>query len=145
MCKTRLWLLIMTAGIVCGRSLTDGADAGSAILDRIDTKRGICVVLGDAKCELAMELAKQTELLIYVQMPNSGDVQAARRIADDAGLYGTRIFVEEGPLTHLHLADNIADVAVALGPETAVSQAEVLRVLRPQGRALGRRGRKRRR
>ena len=68
-------------------------------LDRIGVTRGICVVLGDTKCELALKLARQSELLIYVQLPQAEDVEAARKAADAAGFYGTRIFVERGDLT----------------------------------------------
>ncbi len=106
------------------------------ILDRIDVTSGICVVLGDTKCELALKLARQSELLIYVQLPREKDVEAARKAVDAAGFYGTRIFVERGDLTKLHLADNIADALVSVGDATGISEAEVLRVLRPQGKAL---------
>ncbi len=106
------------------------------ILDRIGIMRGICVVLGDTKCELAINLARQSELLIYVQLPRAEDVESARRAADKAGFYGTRIFVEKGQLSRLHLADNLADALVAVGEAARISKAEMLRVLRPQGKAL---------
>ncbi|MHC4285956.1 MAG: hypothetical protein ACYSWZ_23730 [Planctomycetota bacterium] len=98
--------------------------------------RGICVVLGDTKCELALKLASQSDLLIYVQLPREKDVEAARKTVDAAGFYGTRIFVEKGDLTRLHLADNIADALVAIGDAAGISRAEALRVVRPQGKAL---------
>jgi len=107
-----------------------------SILDKIGVTRGICVVLGDTKCELALKLARQSELLIYVQLPRDKDVEAARKAADAAGLYGTRIFVEKGDLTKLHLADNIADAVVAVGDADGISKAEALRVVRPQGKVL---------
>ncbi|MBA7662523.1 hypothetical protein ES703_70552 [subsurface metagenome] len=109
------------------------------ILSRIGVTRGICCILGDAKCELALELARNSELLIYVQLPRAKDVETARRAADEAGLYGTRIFVEKGALTKLHLADNIADSIVVRGRAVKIPESEALRVLRPQGKArLGR-------
>lgn len=106
------------------------------ILDRIGVTSGICVVLGDTKCELALKLARQSELLIYVQLSKAADVESARRAADAAGLYGTRVFVEKGKLTRIHLADNIADALVAVGDAVGISRAEALRVMRPQGKAL---------
>ena len=106
------------------------------ILDRIGVSRGICVVLGDTQLELALELARKSELLIYVQLPQSEDIEKARKAADDAGLYGTRIYVEKGDLTHLHLADNLADALIAVGEATKISEAEALRILRPEGKAL---------
>jgi outer membrane protein assembly factor BamB len=76
------------------------------------------------------------ELLIYVQLPDAGAVQRVRQVADEAGFYGTRIFIEKGALAHLHLADNIADVLIAVGQSPDVPQAEVLRVLQPGGKAF---------
>lgn len=109
------------------------------ILNRIGAGPGICVILGDTRCKLAVKLAKQSAFLIYVQLSGAEEVEAAREIADKAGLYGTRIFIEKGGLERVHLADNIADALVAAGGEAAISEAEVLRVLRPQGKAwLGR-------
>ena len=106
------------------------------ILDRIGVSRGICVVPGDKNCELALKLARQSELLIYVQLSRAEEVEAARKAADAAGFYGTRIFVEKGDLTRLHLADNIADAFVAVGDAAGISKAEALRVLCPEGKAL---------
>jgi len=107
-----------------------------SILDKIGVTRGICVVPGDTKCELALKLARQSELLIYVQLARAEDVEAARKAVDAAGLYGTRIFVEQGKPARLYLADNIADALVAIGDEVGISKAEALRVLRPEGKAL---------
>ncbi len=111
------------------------ASPAGQILDRIGVSRGICVVLGDARCELAQKLAKETQLLIYLQLPEEKDVEAARRAVYEAGFYGTRIYVEKGPLTRLYLADNLADAVVTVG-EASVPEAEVIRVLRPEGKAL---------
>lgn len=131
--KIRAGLLIAVAGILFCFPLVSMAKQGQPILEKIDVTRGICVVLGDSGCELALELARDSELLIYVQLQRGKDVEKARRIVDEAGFYGTRIFVEEGPFTRLHLADNLADAVIAL---LEVPEAEVLRVLRPQGKAL---------
>jgi outer membrane protein assembly factor BamB len=106
------------------------------ILDKIGVRSGICVVPGDTKCELALKLASQSELLIYVQLPQEKDVEAARKTVDAAGFYGTRIFVEKGDLTRLNLADNIADALIDVSDATGISRDEVLRVLRPEGKAL---------
>ena len=62
-------------------------------LQQIETKKGICAVLGDPRCELAVGLAKASELLLYVQVQNEEERQSACRAADAAGLYGTRIYV----------------------------------------------------
>jgi len=117
-------------------SLVDAADQGVSILKEIGISRGICVLLGDTKCELAVKLARESELLIYVQLSRAQDVETARRTVDEAGLYGTRIFVEKGSLKRLHLTGNIADALVAVGKAASISEKEALRVLRPGGKAL---------
>jgi outer membrane protein assembly factor BamB len=128
---------ILSQPIIC-LALPSGMPSGKtdSILDKIGVTRGICVVPGDTKCELALKLARQSELLIYVQLKGEGDVERARKAADASGFYGTRIFVEKGNLTRIHLADNIADALVAAGDSVGISEAEALRVLRPEGKAL---------
>jgi len=129
-------LLITAACLLLSQSVVCSANQNQTLLDRIGVTRGICVVLGDTGCERALQLARQSELLIYLQLPRAEDVQAACRAADEAGLYGNRIFIEKGSLARLHLADNLADVLIAFGRETDVPEAEALRVLRPGGKAL---------
>jgi len=131
--KIRTGLLITVAGILFCWPLISMAKKDRPILEKIGITRGICIVLGDNKCELALELARDSELLIYVQLRRAKDVENARMIVDEAGFYGTRIFVEKGPLSKLHIADNLADAVIAVG---RAPKAEVLRVLRPKGKAL---------
>ncbi|MBN2137663.1 MAG: PQQ-binding-like beta-propeller repeat protein [Sedimentisphaerales bacterium] len=113
-----------------------GAEVKPSILDQIGLTKGICVLPGDEQCSLALDLADSTELLIYVQLDDSKDVEQARRIADQAGFLGRRIFIEQGPANKLHLADNLADVLVMPPNAKRIPQAEALRVLRPEGKAL---------
>jgi len=118
------------------QSAVSGAGKDKPLLDQMGVTKGICVVLGDAECKRALELARQSELLIYLQLPLAEDVHAARVIADKAGFYGNRIFIEKGSLERLHLAANLADVLIAVGQADNISEAEALRVLRPGGKAL---------
>lgn len=106
------------------------------VLQQIGVTKGICALPGDRDCNLALRLARESELMLYVQLPDAAGVEVARRRAFDAGLYGTRIFVEQGPLQRLHLADNIADAIVASGAAETMPIAEALRVVRPQGRVI---------
>ena len=108
----------------------------SASVAQLGLARGLCVVLGDPQCELALKLARETELLLYLQLPDAGAVETARRAADAAGFYGTRIFIAQGPATRLFLADNLADGLIANGDAAGLPEAEALRVLHPRGKAL---------
>ncbi len=122
------------AGFLTGVGIAKG-DARE-VLRKGRLRRGICVVLGDRKCELAVGLARGSELTVLVQLTDAAQVQAACRAADAAGFYGRRIFVAKGAADRIGLADNVADVVVAPKGPAAVPKAEVLRVLRPGGKAL---------
>ena len=133
-----LWVIV--AALLLGLTLScrktgDGVPVDK-ILDTIGASRGICVVLNDLNCDLALKLALKSELLLYVQLQDSADVEAARQRIDAEGLYGTRIFVEKGELKKVHLADNLADVLVVLDGDGEIPEEEALRVLRPQGTAF---------
>ena len=111
------------------------SDAGG-LLKQIGVTKGICALPGDRDCKLALNLARESELLLYVQLADAAEVETARRRAFAAGLYGTRIFVEQGPLHRLHLADSVADAVIASGAAEKMPLDEALRVVRPQGRVI---------
>jgi len=111
------------------------AAEAKALLGKLGQQRGICLVLGDPQGKLAVELAKASELLVYLQAAKADETAAARKTAAAAGLLGTRVYVEQGDPKRIHLADNLADaIVVAAGDPTP--QTELLRVLRPEGKAL---------
>lgn len=128
-------ILYRTVSGFVATSFALAALAADPPLESIGVQRGICVVLGDPNCELALKIARQSDLTIYSQLPSAAEVEPARQIADAAGFYGSRIYIEKGPLTRLHLADNLADALVAVGEAATIPEAEALRVLRPQGKA----------
>ncbi|UCD29257.1 MAG: PQQ-binding-like beta-propeller repeat protein, partial [Planctomycetota bacterium] len=131
----KVWLAVVAAAI--SFSSTSADEHTKQLLDQIGITRGICVLLGDPTGEKAIELAKDSELLVYLQLPQGQDVERARRAADETGYLGRRIYIDKGELPRLHLADNLADAVIAVGKAVDnVVDAEVLRVLRPQGKAL---------
>ncbi len=110
---------------------------GSSAAQKIDLTRGICVVLGDVRAETALQLARKSDLLIYLQLARGDEVEAARRAIDADGFYGNRIWVEEGDLATIHMGSNLADILVAEGEAASrIPEAEALRVLCPRGKAL---------
>ena len=111
-------------------------DSNANLLKEVGVSRGICVILGDKRCELAIQFARKSELLIYLQLPNSEDVAYARKSADNAGYLGSRIFIEKGKYDKIHMADNLADALVAIDLGIQISQDEALRVIRPQGKVI---------
>ncbi len=129
--------LVLVVLIVGASSVFAGEQSKSLdVLSKLGMKKGICVVLDDHRCELALGLAKGSQLTIYVQVRKADDLQATCRAADAAGLYGTRIYVGKGDPTRIHLADNLADALVVAGNRADIPRTEVLRVLRPGGKAL---------
>lgn len=112
------------------------ASDAKSVLEQLPMHRGICVILGDSDGTLAIELARESELMVYVQLQRADHVKKARAAADRAGFYGSRIYVAKGKLERIHLADNLADAVVVLDRAAKVPKAEVLRVLNPLGVAL---------
>ena len=137
-CKRRS-VVYLNFALLLGATLTSSANASEKtdrLLEQLGVNRGICVVLGDPSGELAMELARESDLLVYTQLPKSEQVDRVRRAAEAAGLDATQIQIDQGDPGRLHLADNVADALVAVGDVGQLSQREALRVLRPRGRAL---------
>src|SRR5262245_32982292 len=77
------------------------------LVAKIGTPRGLCVVLGDPQGSLALDLARATELTVFLQLQRDEDVAAARKLLDAAGLLGTRVYVQKGTAAHINLADNL--------------------------------------
>ncbi len=129
-------MAILAAMAWTGFSCQGKIDTSRRILNRIGVTRGICVLLGDRGGELAIRLAQESDLLIYLQSTSLEDLKIIRHKVDSAGFYGKRIYVGKGPLSELHLADNLADAIIEVGEETGISESEVIRVLCPGGIAL---------
>ncbi len=84
------------------------------VLDKIGLRRGICVLLGDGSGPLALDLARQSELLVYVQLADADAAAKAREAAEQQGLDATRVQIDFGDPQRIHLADNLADVVVVI-------------------------------
>ena len=110
--------------------------AAEQIVRTTGIKRGYCLVLGCGTGRLAYELAKRTELHICGVEPDAHKVQAARRALDAAGLYGTRVLVEQGELTLVPFSDYFANLVVseaALVSGQMPGGGEAFRTLKPLG------------
>ena len=123
-------------------SAADAAQTKStaeALVKRAGLRRGLCAVLG-RDGDMAIQLAKASELLVHVRAPRSSDVAELRQQADEAGLSIGRLAVERGRIDRLPYADNMIDLIVATGVSAddfkKLSTDEILRALRPEGTAI---------
>ena len=106
------------------------------ILRDSGVKRGYALILG-GEGRLAFELAKGSELTIYVVQPNAEKVTAAREALSKVGLLGTKVVVKRGSLNSLPFSDYFANLIVCESQlhttRIAAPAAEILRVLKPCG------------
>ncbi|MCX8035530.1 MAG: PQQ-binding-like beta-propeller repeat protein [Candidatus Sumerlaeia bacterium] len=105
------------------------------LLEKAQIMRGLCAAVGISEAELPVTIARQSRLLVHALGADDASVDAARKAADAAGLYGTRIFIEKGKRGMLPYADNTIDLVI-LAVRDAAPREEVLRVLRPNGKAV---------
>lgn len=126
--------LFCSALVLCGL-LAPGTAAAQAI--QVDMQRALCVLLGNQFRETAIELANRRGVLVYMQTSDDHATAQCRAAAAEAGLLNTRLYVERGDWSRIHLAADLADlVVVDQAVKQQVSQDEAMRVLRPGGRLM---------
>src|SRR5262245_26749334 len=89
-------LLGTIAWIIAVPESSADASEPKEIIGKLGFDRGVCVVFGDRQGKLAVELSRNSAFLVYVQLESDTDVAAARQTAEDAGMLGTRIYIEKG-------------------------------------------------
>ena len=88
----RLFHIVAAFWISCCLCLpaAHGADeATAASLKKIGTQRGVCVVLGlpeEGQADAVVDLAKASELTLYVQSASDDEVAAMRAAAERHGV-----------------------------------------------------------
>jgi outer membrane protein assembly factor BamB len=97
--------------------------------------KGFALIYGVETGELALELARRTEMKICAVSPDEKKVAEVRRRLDAAGVLGGRVVVEQWPLDKLPYTCYFADLVVS---ETAIvrgklegSADEVFRLTKP--------------
>jgi outer membrane protein assembly factor BamB len=111
--------------------------AAETILRQSGVRRGYCLILGCETGELAVELARRSEMMICAVSPDREKVEMARKRIDSSGLYGGRISVEAWPLDRVPYADYFANLVVSetavLGGPLPPAPAEMFRMIKPVG------------
>ena len=119
---------------------TPGADITSHVIQMAEIDRGLCSVLGGDNRLLALELARTGKFVVNVLDPDNSMVEITRKAADGKGLYGKAITAGKSSLKRLPYADNSVDLIVTIHLTgeglNELSASEILRVLRPHGKAF---------
>jgi len=134
-------LMFAWAVLVVGASAEqDETGLARHLLSGAGIRRGICSIPRCGNGELAISVAESSGFLVHAQDHRPSCVAAAREAANRKGLLGHRVIVEKGTLLRLPYADNTVDliliVDLADGALGEVSVSEMLRVLRPLGKAI---------
>jgi outer membrane protein assembly factor BamB len=99
-------------------------------------RRGYGLILGGTG-RLALELARRTNLVLYLVQPDADKAAAARKALSAAGAYGGKVTVMQMPADELPYADYFANLIVDAGAlrtgRPTAPPAEVLRMLKPCG------------
>ncbi|MBC8354383.1 MAG: PQQ-binding-like beta-propeller repeat protein [Planctomycetes bacterium] len=114
------------------------AESTRSIIKTANVDRGIGLVLGSERGQLALELARQTRLRVIAVETDAGKVHASREFVRAAGVYGSRVTVRKvEDLSKLPFVGNFANLVVSEVPITTDQRAgvatEIFRVLRPDG------------
>ena len=113
------------------------SQAAEEIIDSAGIKRGYCLVAGLETGQLALELAKRSELMVYAVDPDADKVAAARRAIDAAGLQGSQVCVEQHSLDNMPYSDYFANLVVSetaiVSGKSVLDSDEIARMTKPLG------------
>jgi len=133
------------AAITAEQPPTSGAEqsspavvaAAEEVLARSGRSAGLCIDLGCDEGQLALELARRSQLQICCLESDPAKVQRARQRLAAAGLFGTRVSVQQGDPARPPYPAACADLVVAarqlLAGDAVLPPATMLEFARPHG------------
>ncbi|GAG13704.1 unnamed protein product, partial [marine sediment metagenome] len=134
-----LTFVLVVSAVAAGAEPSD-QNLARHLVSRAGFRRGICAIPRCGNGELATAVAESSGFLVHAQDHSPSSVAAAKEAADRKGLLGHGVIVEKGTLSRLPYADNTVDLILiadlADGALSDVSVSEMLRVLRPLGKAI---------
>ena len=114
--------------------------AVNEILSKTAAQSGYCVDLGAGDCQLALELARRTQLQIYAVVEDTKQASNARAMLEHAGLYGTRVTVHVADPATVSYPKQFANLVVSSrsldGDLDAALLKQARRIQRPSGGEL---------
>jgi outer membrane protein assembly factor BamB len=132
------------APVAAGPTSTGAGECSSPISEHLcriaEIDRGLFSVLGGKNLALALEMAERDRIFVHLLDPENSVVGEAREKADQRGLFGRSVNIEKSRLDKLPYADNTVDLVLAAHLSehdlAKLSLSEILRVLRPRGKAV---------
>ncbi|MCX7805493.1 MAG: PQQ-binding-like beta-propeller repeat protein [Planctomycetota bacterium] len=137
--KIILHLLAAFLAAVPGAAAAEDAfPIGRLLLDAgiAPESRGICLDLGCGDGKLAVEIARNTRMIIFALAEDENDCAAARKNLDEAGIYGTRATVVTGSLRRVPVPNLYCNLIVTGRYRDSLDMKEVMRLLNPNGVAI---------
>lgn len=126
-----------TKPLVAQSNEVDYAKAAEEIIEKIGVTTGICLDLGCGNGELALELVRRSQLRVIGIESDAKQVDRARRMLNEAGLYGTRVSIHHGdparPPFPRFCANLIVSARSLLGETEELNDVEISRLQRPYG------------
>ncbi len=111
--------------------------AAKDILEKTGVKRGFCLVLDGEEGKLAYEIARQSQLKVYVVESDPAKVATARKNLAKAGYYGSRVTVHQLEASDIPYSNYFANLIVSdrfvKTGETPTDLALIARHLKPVG------------
>lgn len=108
------------------------------LLAQTKSRSGWALMTGLDDISLAVALIKKTEHDVIILDPSAEKVARARKLLDDAGIYGTSVTAQVGTPSSFDLAPYAIELAVT-GPTASLSTADTVKLLenlRPYGGTL---------
>jgi outer membrane protein assembly factor BamB len=109
--------------------------AASSILKKNAIDNGYCLVLDCGEGQLVYELARRSNLNIVGIEKNQQKVKEAKNKLDKAGLYGSKVIVENWSINSLpeYFANLVVSGNILKSGRPDVTPGEIFRVLKPAG------------
>lgn len=115
---------------------TEAARKAEAILKHTSINKGFCLVLGNERGHLALELARRSQLIIFGVDTDAKKVEAARAEMINTGLYGPRLNFDHLDLSTIPYGSYFANLIVADNESFTNVPTDVARHLKPLGGVL---------
>lgn len=133
MCFSALRANLVTAGdakvVPEETRMSDQATAlAKHVLEIAGRRQGVCAIPRCGDGQLALAVAQNSGFLVHAMDSRTENLGLTRNMAETAGLFGRRLYVEQGTMATLPFADNYVDLLLA----TDLADAD-LATISPQG------------